>query len=869
MKRVFVLALSLALPVLAADPAPPTFRLGDVAAPRGYELQLAIDPREALFSGEVRIAFRVNRKTPVLWLNATGLEIERAEFMQGDRRLTTRTLKGGEDFVGFETTGQPFLPGNATAVIRYRGPIEPNATRGIFRQQEAGEWYVVTQFEALYGRRAFPGFDEPGWKVPMQLTIDSPAADEVVSNTAEILSYDLPDRTGWKRHVFAATKPLPTYLLAFAVGPFDVVSGGVAGANNTPLRYYTPKGRGAETRWAKESTPRLLEIIETYFGIPYPFEKLDTVTIPSTVGFGAMENVGMITYSSDILLARPHEETLSFKRRYAGTGAHEIAHMWFGNLVTLAWWDDAWLNEGFATWMGRKAVAAYNAEWDMGWKRGDGRRRALAADRLATARRVHNPVTVKNDVSAAFDNITYQKGAEVLSMFEAGLGPDRFRQGVRDYLQQHAYGSATSTDFFKAIGTAANRPDSVKAFAAFVEQPGTPLIDVSLRCEGGKASIEVSQQRLRAKVSKAPDLRWNTPACFRYRADGKLRTQCEDIGNERRVIPLKEAASCPDWIVGNAGGLGHWTSRYDKALARRIAERLDEIPASEATSLASDTELLAGVGLLPVEEALALADGFLRHPAPAVKQGGVFVLEKLRADALSREVVANRIQPLARELGWIERASDSDDVKELRVALLPFAARSAGGEGLRPQARELAMRWIAERESVSATMAPAILDTAARFADESTYTRLENTALSMRRVNERVMVLRALLKVRDPVLRERALGLTLRKARGDDVISGRDANNALYDVLQEDDANRGATFAYLRANWDALTAKLPAESPAWLISPLGALCTPEERATFAEFFKDRAAKIFGGPKRYEEALESIDICIAARPALQL
>jgi len=227
--------------------------------------------------------------------------------------------------------------------------------------------------------------------------------------------------------------------------------------------------------------------------------------------------------------------------------------------------------------------------------------------------------------------------------------------------------------------------------------------------------------------------------------------------------------------------------------------------------------------------------------------------------------VMKRIQPLARELDWIERASDSDDVRELRVALLPYAARSAGGEGLRPRARELAMRWIAERESVSALMAPAILDTAARFADDAAYARLEEAALGMRRANERVMLLKALVKAHEPSLRERALALALRKARGDDVISGRDANSAFNEAL-EDDANRSAAFAYMQANWDALKAKLPPESPSWLIMPLGSLCTPEERATFAEFFKDRAARLFGGPRRYEEALESIDICIAVRRA---
>ncbi len=864
------LAFVLASPAFAADPTPPTFRLGDLATPKSYEAQLAIDPREGTFSGEIRITFRVNARTPVVWMNATALDIDRVEFTQGDRRLNMRVIKGGEDFVGFEAEGAPFFPGETVAVIRYRGPIEPNDTRGIFRQQEGAEWYVVSQLESMSARRAFPSFDEPGWKVPWQLTIDSPASNEVVSNTPETKSSDLPDRPGWKRHVFARTKPLPTYLVAFAVGPFDIVPGGAAGANHTPLRYLTPRGRGAEARFAKESTPRLLELLEEYFGTPYPYEKLDTVTIPATVGFGAMENVGMITYSADILLARPHEETLAFKRRYASIGAHEMAHMWFGNLVTLAWWDDIWLNEAFATWMARKVLPGYNAEWDTGWKRGDGRRRAIAADQLASARRVHNAVADKNDVSAAFDRITYDKGAEVLASFEGWLGPDRFRQGVRNYLAEHAYGSATSRDFFGAIGKAAGRSaDAMRAFEAFVNQPGIPLLDVALRCEGASASLDISQQRLRAKGSTAPDLRWITPACFRYRADGELRTQCEEIGNERRTIALAQAKSCPAWVTGNADGRGHWVARYDPALERRNVEHIADISPNEATTFASDAATLVGAGLLPMDAALRLADAFLRHPSAAVKEGGVYLLEKQRDAWLTpaqlevkNEILAKRIQPLARELGWVEHTNDGDDVRELRVLLLPYAARSRGGEGLRPQARELARRWLANPDSPFGMMALPVLETAARFADDATYARMEDAALAMRRHNDRTLLLRALARVRHPALRDRAFALSLRKARNDDAINGRDLNTFLGEAL-EDDANRAAAFAYLRTNWDALVAKLPAEAPAYLLTPLGSLCTPADRTAFSTFFRERSTQFLGGPKRFEQALESIDICNAA------
>jgi len=843
-----------------AAPQPPAFRLGDVATPIEYAASLAIDPREARFSGEVRITLRVNRATPLLWLNATNLAIESAAFQQGNRKIPVTIVPGGEDFVGFQANGADFVPGVALATIRYTGILEPVSTRGLFRQPEGGEWYVVSQFEAISARRAFPCFDEPGWKTPWRLTIDAPAADVVVSNTPETRASAAPARAGWTRHEFAPTKPLPSYLVALAVGPFDVIDGGTAGAKHTRLRYFTPKGRGAEVRFAIESTPRLLEILEEYFGMPYPFEKLDSVSIPQTVGFGAMENPGVVTYAGRLLLATPREETLAFQRRYAAVGAHELAHMWFGDLVTLAWWDDIWLNEAFASWMGDKAAATFRPEWDRGNSVGWLRRSALELDRLASARRVRNPVVEKNDLFGAFDAITYNKGAAVLSMFEARFTPERFRQGVRSFLKRHAWGTATSADFFRALGEASGRSrEALEVFRGFVQQPGVPLVDVALDCSKG-ASLRLSQERLRPVGSSAAEVHWTTPACFRHGS----QTQCADIGNGAQTVAL-EAQSCPAWLVANPGGKSYYVPRYEASLARALRANAGELSPNEMVAHSVDAGVLSESGLLPIGEALAWADAALSHPAPMPRQHGLQLLHRQRDVWLSpaevaakRDVTARRVRPLAAELGWTERAGESDEIRELRASVLSYAASFVPEEEkLRAQAHDLALAWLANREAVPATLTRAVLDTAARFADEKTYGALEQALLTNQDLRDRQHLVSALVRVRDEKLRERALALMLRSE-----VSGNTARDLLENALG-DEINRGAAFDFLREHFDPLVAKLPQHSMTWMMGQLGEFCTKPERERFAAFFKERAAQFLGGPRQYRQALERIDLCIAA------
>jgi alanyl aminopeptidase len=864
--RFSLLALVLTLLAAAsagAQPLPPDFRLGDAAAPLGYEAHLAIDPSREDFEGSIEIALRINRPLAALWLNGTGLTVFSASLELAGRHLELTTVPGGEDFIGF-TAPEPLPAGEARLAIRYRGKLDPLSTRGIFRQREGGDWYVVSQFEALSARRAFPCFDEPGWKTPWQLTLDVPSHLVAVSNTPVIEETRLAG--GIKRLRFKRTPPLPSYLVAVAVGPFDVVEGGTAGARRVPLRYLAPRGRGAEMRYAREVTPRLLELLEDYFGMPYPYDKLDSVTIPQTVSFGAMENVGMITYASRLLQAKPHEETLAFKRRYAAVAAHEIAHQWFGNLVTLAWWDDTWLNEAFATWLGNKTLYRFEPAWDDGWWRARTRGYAIALDRLTSTRRVHNPVEAKGDVFSAFDSITYEKGGAVLEMFETSLTPEVFRDGARRYLSRHAHGNATAQDFLAALAEAAGgRGDTVAAFRAFVEQPGVPLIDVTLDCSAAPALL-LEQSRLKPVGSRlAGDQRWSTPACFRHPVQDGITTTCGSVANGATRLALVGGGGCPAWVLANAQGAGYYVARYAPALRERNARHAASVPAAEATAMLSDASLLVESGLLPVDDLLALAESYAAHPSPVTRRAAANALRNLRDEWVTdsqrtryTSIVRRDIVPQAERLGWSEQAGEDHATRDLRATLLPFAAERGGSLALRRESVVLAQRWLERRDAIPAAIVEDVLATAGAFADAALFALLEREALATRERSDRTRLLAALVKARQPQLRDRALALAL-----DERVDGRDALQMIEEALG-DDANRVAAFAFVRERFDALAAKLPEDTPARFIRELGTLCTAQELAVFRSFFKDRAARFNGGPFDYRQSLERIELCVAAR-----
>ncbi|MFC6520245.1 M1 family metallopeptidase [Undibacterium arcticum] len=427
------------------QPAPPVMRLGDAVKPLAYDAELSIVPGADQFNGKITIDVELTKAQNFFWLNADKIDVKNARLMLGEEQLDAKIVKTDKDFVGLQF-GRMLPAGKARLSLTYSGQFSKSNTSGLFKQKDGDHWYVYSQFESTSARRAFPCFDEPQWKTPWTLALTVKRDHVAVTNMPSISEENV--GTDMKRIRFAPTLPLPSYLIALGVGPFDVVDGGTAGMNKTALRYITPKGRAAEAAYAAKVTPEILHLLEDYFGRPYPYAKLDSMAIPITVNFGAMENAGLITYRSNILLHPADREDERAQRRYVSIAAHEMAHQWFGDLVTMAWWNDLWLNESFATWMSRKVTEKFNPAWDAQAQREDERINAIHTDRLASTRQIRQTIAKPDDLANAFDGITYDKGGAVLSMFESWLGEQRFRDGVRHYLKQHEHGNATAEDFF-------------------------------------------------------------------------------------------------------------------------------------------------------------------------------------------------------------------------------------------------------------------------------------------------------------------------------------------------------------------------------------------------------------------------------------
>jgi cytosol alanyl aminopeptidase len=860
---------------LASQPAPtpPALRLGDSTTPLRYAARLAIDPARDDFEGEISIDIRINQASKIIWLNATEIKISTAkiELQTPSASIALTPIAGGDDFVGLQADAA--LPtGNAKITIQYMGKLEPLATYGLFKQKSGNDLYVVSQFEAYDARRAFPCFDEPGWKTPWQVTLDVPADLVAVSNTPQRTEEKLPNN--WKRLSFAPTPPLPAYLIALAVGPFDVVDGGTAGRKNTPLRYLAPKGRGAETSFAKENTPRILALLENYFGSPYPYEKLDSVTIPQTVGFGAMENVGMITYAANLLLAKPHETSDKFKQSYTSVAAHEISHQWFGNLVTMKWWDDVWLNEAFATWLGsNKITYEFNPEWNDGWSRAQQRQRAIDSDRLVSTRRVRNPVDKKDDIWAAFDDITYLKGGAVLEMFEASMKPEPFRDGVRLHMKNHAHANATMEDFVSALSTASGEKNLVAAFSGFIEQPGVPLIDAKLECDpnGAAAPVLVLQQSRLVPVGSKIETtqKWQTPACFSFGVNGSVQNQCADVANGISRVNLNNTKTCPDWLMGNAQGVGYYVTRYDNALRERLNKNASSLPAAEAIALLSDAAMLTESGLQSVDHSLILTASHLNHPNVAVQQAALELLKSLHKEWFNpsqqqvyKQLMQTQVVPLAKRLTWLDQTTDNEQIRRLRGALLPIAADDGEDIDLRAQSFALARSWLTKREAISAEMLEPVFASAGTFADTSLYEAMEQELLKIDDNGDRSKLLSSLALARNPLLRERALNLALNEK-----INGREALSFLEKALDED-ANRAASFAFIKKNFEILESKVPQHRIAQFMRSLEHMCSGEERNSFIDFFASRHSKYEGGPLTYTQSLEKIELCTAARAVNQ-
>ncbi len=521
--RSFILLLFLALPAGAAEG--PNLRLGDEVRPVKYAAELTLKPGATDFTGKIDIDVALARASSRIWLNALELTIDQATIVSAGKTSPATAEPGAEGFLSLRTASE--IPaGPAVIHVQYRGKIDPKSSAGVFEGKDGGETYLYTQFESTDARRAFPCFDQPGFKNPWQLTLHIPAADRAFSNTPQVS--ETSEAGGMKRVLFAPTKPLPSYLVAAAVGPFEVVEAGVAGRNKVPVRIVVPKGKSAWAAYAAEVTAPIVQRLEDYFGVPFPFEKVDNVAIAVTTGF-AMENAGMVTYAQDIILNDPATDTIARQREYASVAAHELAHQWFGDLVTTAWWDDIWLNEAFASWTSSRIIATWKPEWNTRVTDLNSKFNAMAADSLVAARQIRQPITSQNDIADAFDDITYSKGEAVIRMFESWMGEAEFQKGIHSYLTRYSYKNARVNDFLDAVG-GSDRPHFGQAFSTFLDQPGIPEIAAEVEC-GGAPKVRLSQSRhLPHRVHRHGQT---------HLADAGLRALSERLRTAERVLPAR------------------------------------------------------------------------------------------------------------------------------------------------------------------------------------------------------------------------------------------------------------------------------------------------------------------------------------------
>ncbi|WP_164009458.1 M1 family metallopeptidase [Pyxidicoccus trucidator] len=847
---------------------PPGLRLDGRVRPTRQAVTLELDPRKQGFRGTADLELSLSESTPELWLHGEELSVESATLVVNGRRVPVAALPMGAvlAFIPEEPVG----PGTATLHVEYTGRALAQEDSGIFREQEDGRWYAMTQFEALYARRAFPCFDEPSYKLPWQLTLRVRAEDGAFSNSpvqAEERGAD-----GWKTVRFQPTPPLPSYLVAFAVGPFEVVDAGTAGRNAVPVRMLVPHGRGAEAAWAARITPPLLERLEAWFGTPYPFAKLDVVALPGVQG-GAMEHPGLITFGTQGMLGPVEGDSVWRQRYFAETQAHELAHQWFGNLVTMAWWDDLWLNESFADWLAIKVVTQWQPGWRWDVRRVEARGHAMEEDQLVSARSIRQPIQSTGDIHGAFDGITYGKGAAVLAMFESWVGPDAFQLGVQRYLRTHARGTATTADFFQALSATVDR-DVGPAFSTFLDQPGVPLVSMALTCpKDGPPRLALEQRRYLplgspgGAHSKRP---WHVPLCVRYVAGGTEGRACTVLTEPTGTLVLDGAKGCPDAVHPNADGRGY----YHALLLGDGLERLARgggrgLTVPERRVLMDDARALVSSGDLNVAQALTLTTRLLRPEDPDLVEGAVAVVGGVRDEFVPTSHLPHRARfvrglfgPLARRLGFEQRPGESEDERMLRPLLVWMVANVGEDPALRAEARRLTLRWLEDRSVLSQDAAYAVLGTAAASGDAALHQRLREALRTTPSGRERDLLFNALGTFKDPALSRASLDLLLAPE-----VDAREALPILFGQLAEPPTRAGA-FAFLREHFESMLQRLPRDSAAWLLATGGYFCDAGQRQQVADFLGPHALRIDGGARALAQSLERVDLCIAQREALR-
>ncbi|MEM7084347.1 MAG: M1 family aminopeptidase [Pseudomonadota bacterium] len=831
--------------------------------PLWYALALTVDPALSRFSGHIAITVAIQDDTSVVYLHGQSLAVTATLARLPDgRTIDGRYTQVHEDGVVRLLFEQPLPSGRAVIEIEYSTDFG-RTLQGLYSVLDGGEQYAYTQLQPVYARQMFPSFDEPAFKTPFELSLIIDETHVAIANAPMI--GETPIGSGKKLVRFAPTQPMPTYLVALAVGPFDVVDTHAIPPNAVrerplPLRGVAVRGKGDQLTYALREAGPILDVLEAYFDRPYPYDKLDLIAVPDFEA-GAMENTGAIMFRERFLLLSDDSPPQQ-RRAYAVVMAHELAHMWFGNLVTMPWWDDLWLNESFATWLSYKVVADYDAEQNPFRAKIRHTARAMKHDGLSNARRIREPVGSNDDIVAAFDSITYSKGGAVLNMFERYLGPELFRDGMRAHIQRFAHKSADVHDLFDSLSKA-NAADLWPAAESFLLQNGLPLVYAAIDCQQDK--LMLAQSRYRPLGSSAEEARrWEIPICLKI--EGATQPQCLLLKNAQATLPLD--GTCPAWVLPNAdfSGYYHWRIPIEQYDALFTAGST----LTEAEWLSITESIHAGLasGHLSVASTWSMIERLAASQYPSVSRSVLPLIRhiehRLADTPKMRWTVRGRAADLYRSMNAY-RAFDRGYLlalpnNEQRIHysdIASFMAETAYDQPTRAAALKKAQAFLREDEAQSVSVATldtiltvGVQDGGQGFVDalltrfsQSSNAWFRDTALS------------ALARSRDPATGDRLRAMALSGQ-----LKGNEIRRLFVGQLQED-VNRPIVWEWLKDNIDTLMARMPAGHVPSLAQVADQLCEADYTNDIDQTLRPHLSQVPGGERRLDSALEAMAICI--------
>ena len=852
-RKIADFSILLALPVLAAISSAGAQRLPDAVVPEHYTLTLTPDLKAATFSGVESIDVTVKQTVTSITLNAAEIAFQSVTISAGGQEQTaTVVLDKGKEQARFEFTA-PVQAGKATLSVAYTGILN-GELRGFYLSKTARRNYAVTQFEPTDARRAFPSFDEPAFKATYDVSLVVDRGDTGISN-GPIVS-DTPGPGDGKHTIkFLTTPRMSSYLVAFLAGDFECTAGEQDGV---AIRVCATPDKVGMTPYGLDAAKYVLHYYNDYFGIPYPLKKLDLIAVPDFEA-GAMENFGAITYRETDLLIDAKTASDGAKENVVSIIAHETAHQWFGDLVTMQWWDNIWLNEGFATWMANKPLAAMHPEWNVAQEVASDEDGTMDLDAQPTTRAIRAKAETPDEINEMFDGIAYGKAGHVLLMVENYLGEETFRKGVQAYLSAHLYANATAEDFWGAQTAVSHKPVD-RIMQSLVAQAGVPIVAFG-KPGGGQVSVMQKRFFLSPSIQPDPKQKWTVPICFKGGDDGKQDCQL--------LTPTSSTLKIPTGPVffANATGKGYYRSAYPTSSYEALVSGIEtSLTPPERISLIGDEWAQVRSNRTKVGDYLDLAAELrsdLNAPVVSTAIGGVETIA-LRVAATPDEKAA-----LA---AWIRRtfgpeyaklgppsASETSNQRDLRAELFELLGNFGKDPGVMAEAARIADRYIADPTSVDATLGQTALVISARNGDASLFDKLQKVYETSNNPEFQEEALGLLSEFESPELAKRSLDYDL---------SGKIRNQDFAFQLAiglRIDANRERTWNFIKANWDQVEAQLTTTSGGDLVSSTGSFCTAGARDDVQSFFATH--KVAAAERALKSAIERINGCIEFR-ALQ-